>query len=287
MRNSWLISENGVFMGVNLGSDFCAEHEWDFDELKLLLGIPGAKKKRYSDVKRDYGNLYGMDRRRALAPKEECVLLKEEEDTLNLVVVEDWAIKNYRDCPIDERRGGELAFHKGDTLVTAWSSNDLMVRVKGEDNFKKLRTLHEALMAKKCAVWLGGGGIFENAGLCIAIVDTIPAEHLKTMRDADLDREKLEKAAESTGIRAKLEAASNKWLEDHPRTYFPRKCSFYALSPAWAKGHKKKTKHKVVFWLNPQDQEHNNWGWFTVEELEQWIDGKGPIPKNDTKPVKS
>ena len=60
---------------------------------------------------------------------------------------------------------------------------------------------------------------------------------------------------------------------------------YYALSPRWAasiKGTKNgevETKYGVVFWLNPCDQYKNNYGHFTVEELQQWAKGEGPIPK--------
>jgi hypothetical protein len=33
-----------------------------------------------------------------------------------------------------------------------------------------------------------------------------------------------------------------------------------------------------MYFLNPMRQQENNFGWFTVEELEQWMEGKGPIP---------
>jgi len=36
----------------------------------------------------------------------------------------------------------------------------------------------------------------------------------------------------------------------------------------------------VIFWLNPVDGRRNNHGYFTVEELAQWTQGTGPVPKS-------
>jgi len=37
------------------------------------------------------------------------------------------------------------------------------------------------------------------------------------------------------------------------------------------------TEHPVIFFLNPKDQVNNNHGWFTVEDLDKWISGTGPV----------
>jgi hypothetical protein len=92
------------------------------------------------------------------------------------------------------------------------------------------------------------------------------------MKQKDEDRINLHEAAKATGIEEKVCAALKSDFGGKP---------FYALSPSWK--NKQNTKHKVVFWLNPTDQQKNNYGWFTVEELEQWIEGKGPIPMKKKK----
>lgn len=35
----------------------------------------------------------------------------------------------------------------------------------------------------------------------------------------------------------------------------------------------------TMFWLNPVSQTENNFGWFSLPELRQWLDGQGPIVK--------
>lgn len=48
---------------------------------------------------------------------------------------------------------------------------------------------------------------------------------------------------------------------------------YYALSP------KKKEDGSLIFWLNPQEQNRYNSGWFTLEQLNQWAENSGPVLK--------
>jgi hypothetical protein len=114
-------------------------------------------------------------------------------------------------------------------------------------------------------MWIGGGGVFQNGGLVLAIASKMPADKKQTMYDLDANHDKLLKASRKTGIEERLQKANKK---------------YFALSPRWAEKDKElTTKFPVVYWLNPFEQHLNNHGWYTVEQLDQWIEGKGPIPK--------
>jgi hypothetical protein len=84
------------------------------------------------------------------------------------------------------------------------------------------------------------------------------------MSSVDRDQLEIKKSAFETGIHKKLKEADKK---------------YFALSPRW----KDKDKKEVVFWLNPYDQQNNNFGWYSAKDLEEWIEGKGPVPKNKEK----
>lgn len=274
-KSQWLISDKNVFMGINLGSDYCAEHEWGIDNLKSLMGVPT-----------DTQGIYGIERRRCKSPNTKCLALKMEKNICNLIAVSEWQMNYFLEKDIDKHYQ-ELYFRGNSEMTTAWDEGSFAIRVKGEDNIKKLKTVYENLTVGKCAIWLGGGGVFQNAGLCIAIIDLLPKESLDVMQKADIDREKLKDAAKATGILQKIEEANESFRKmrevETGRACYEKKWGFFALSPSWAnKEARKKTKYPVVFWLNPQDQQNNNYGWFTVEELNQWLQGKGPIPKKDT-----
>lgn len=275
-ENGWLLNDSGELMGVNLGSDFTAEHEWGIDGLKNKMSLP-ARPNQFSDAPIDYKGLYGIERRRCKAdPK--YVALKEEGDILNLIVAGEYTLRDLLETPLEKNgRGSEWRFYSNDNLVTAWTGDNCIIRVKGEDGFKKLRELYNQLLAGNVAMWLGGGGVFKNAGLCFCIIDKIPESKKKALHEGDIDQENLKKAADATGIKKKIDDANERL-----RSKYTSPFGYYALSPRWA-GKSAKTKHKVVFWLNPQDQEKYETDLFTVEDLEDWLKGKGPVLKSNRK----
>ena len=97
------------------------------------------------------------------------------------------------------------------------------------------------------------------------IVDRLPKKYTDDMENADKDYIALLKAVKETRIEEKLKKANLK---------------YFALSPRWVKDMKMdgiQTKYKVIFFLNPREQSKYNAGWVTVEDLLDWIKGKGRI----------
>lgn len=88
----------------------------------------------------------------------------------------------------------------------------------------------------------------------------------------------LDAAAKVTGIENRI--ARRRDSAGKGGRYFPD-YSYFALVPAWV-GDKKRqdTSHGVYFWLNPMHQDRYNSGWFTVEELDEWLEGRGPVMKH-------
>ena len=264
-RNAAWLVENNKLMGLNLGSDFTAEHEWGIKDLKKSFGIND------NDI-----SVYGIEKRRITEVPKSLYYLKTGKTSI--LTMKDFWQGVPEELTIKLLRSSEL--YDYNELNTAWDEETFGILVKDKENQVRLEELYLAIQNKDAAIWLGGGGVFENAGLCIAILSALPQENLKTMREADENSHKLSLASEATGIKQKIDEANSKvngW--DKP-------CGYFALSPRWntfvsggAAG--KPTKHPVVYWLNPMGQDKNNYGWFTVEELEQWIEGKGPIPKSD------
>jgi hypothetical protein len=158
-------------------------------------------------------------------------------------------------------------------FVGAWDEKSFAIRVRAKD-VDKLRQIYDAAVRKNLAIWLGGGGVFLNAGLALMIADRVPVVHCKTMMENDLDRAALKTAAQKTGIEEYLTKAKKKW---------------FALSPKWSGEIKStvngeiNTQFDVIFWLNPMDQHTNNAGWWTVEQLMQWGEGKGPVVERSKK----
>lgn len=125
---------------------------------------------------------------------------------------------------------------------------------------------------------------FCRSGLIFAITSKMPQEAIDVINNDDDESERINAAVEATGIVKLIEENTDKlktW--SHGKAY-------HALSPRWTEGFGEvgnrtgnlsdRTKHPVVFFLNPANSKYN-YGWFTVEELEEWIQGKGPVIKTE------
>jgi len=159
--------------------------------------------------------------------------------------------------------------YKEDTdIVGAFSDRDFAVCGYTEKGLQTVELISEGLRSLDLALWMGGAAnIFGRGGLVIVRPSLTPQVYIDKFNDDVLERRKLQEAARQTGIEARLTDA----LGAYP---------YHALSPSWnVKLAKSPTKHPVVFWLNPANQKAYTYGWFTVEELEQWARGKGPVLK--------
>ena len=254
-RNAVWVDNDGEFLGINLGADFCAEHEWGIKELKRQFGIDSDK--------------MGIEKRAITKLVEDNFLLDTKGKYGTLIFAR--SINYYVDKE-DQRKDlfkRWLPSHllkQGETEITgAWDEGSFGIRVIGKENKAKLMELHKAIYNKDAIIMLGkfSDNPFENAGLMILIKSKLPKSFTDAAMEADLDSKKLQEADLATGIKAKLEKAGKRWM---------------ALSPRWiADARKANSKHPVQYWLNPFDQQNNEYGWYTVEELELWAQDKGPI----------
>jgi hypothetical protein len=266
---------DGKTILISLGADYCAEHECGIGGIKRLLGIDGVKD-RFARERAKYTKPHGIERRRI--SNHDSIKLYEHGDKAVILCEDAWWLKRFDD---DAKKVGmakmfkeglpmELRLWPEMTLATAWDDGSFGILGKGEDA-KKIRELYKEIEAKNVAIWNGGRiNPFQNSGLIIAIIDRIRPEDLETLRAGDEDVEKLQAASDATGIIKRLEEA---------------KKGFYACSPKWfnpefkPSNEEKKSAHPVIYWLNPMEQNDNNFGWYTVEDLDQWIQDQGPIPK--------
>ena len=254
--------------GLHLRADYCAEHEWGIKGMRDKFGINdekvGIEKRRIS--KSD--NVYLVE---FTKKKEKCAFLTSsmvysnvgfEQANVGFEQVEGtWKeLKRY----INDHRWFDLERNtQSEGVAGAWDEKNFIVVVKGNDNIKRLKQVYEAFQNNDIAIFLGGGqGPFSNAGLSISIISQLPSELTQNMYNVDMNSHRLDKAASKTGIKDRLKKAGLR---------------FFALSPEW--NDPEIPSDGVKFYLNPWEQISNNSGWFTVEELDQWITGEGPIPK--------
>jgi hypothetical protein len=255
----------GTFIGLALGWDHTAEHEWGIRGLVTAFGLPHMPSRTFLK------KVVGVDARKVTQVPNGLIRVSDPRGYEYLAYGNYWP-KNvdgeYLDRVMQVRTWREEPMH------TAWDADSFGVRLPADPEGASAKILDEMLAAfNRCdtLIYRGGRDIpFANAGLLLVIASRLPKETKDAMASADSDWLDLEDAVKKTGIREKLQKAGKK---------------YFALKPAWAstiqstKDGEVSTKHRVIFFLNPEDQRNNNFGWFTVEQLLEWIEGTGPVPK--------
>lgn len=257
----WLFDKDGHLQGIALGFDFASEHEWGIDRLKQAFGI--------STTKTPIGI---NDRKITIVPEHLVYMEFDHKPNDKRKKAEHYAalaymnMSYYQNAPerlkeIVLRNAEPYSYdEKCKPIGAAWSEQDFGIVVKGDENITRLRELYDAFKIKDIAVAPGKSrGFLRSFGLTFVIISRLEPEVFEAVLAADKDHDALLKAAEATGIVKRLNAA---------------KKEFFACSPAWAN----KDKKEVHFWLNPEQQDENNYGWYTVKDLDDWIAGKGKIP---------
>lgn len=246
--------------GILLNADYVAEHEYGISGINHLFGLPNTADS-FNDVK--------ITRNGSHPPR--------------LFELVDTSIRPTRGRrkPVESMGLGTRDFcewelslttrYSTDELLTAaFDSEEFIVRGFGSEGVAIVQTLADGFAGGDIAIWMSGSSNpFGRGGLVIARYSMVPAEWIAHFNKAGEDRRALEAADKATGIKDRLKEIA--------RTRGTHR--YFALKPAWASEKQaKRTAYPIVYWLNPWDQQANSYGWFTVEELDQWIAGEGPIP---------
>lgn len=265
---NFIYGENGEVMAVNLGADFTAEHEWGIKRMQQAFNINFVSEKPEESVLEKLKKtlklkkeepLFGIEKRRIQKVNEHLTFFERQGKKgkeyimlfsryFNMSKEIEKEVQIPRELYIDEKTG----------IGTAWDEATFGVIVTSEHK-NHLEEIYQAFHDKDISIHLGGGGVFQNAGLVLSIVSRIPQQIKDEMIEGDRDRYRLENMAQETGIHQILKEANKR---------------YYALSPRW----KDETKTEVVFWLNPMEQNQNNFGLYGVEDLLLWSKNEGPIP---------
>lgn len=262
----FLTDEGGKLIAVSLGADYCAEHECGIGPLREAFGLGGAERE----------TTVGIERYQVTQAPKALHLIEGEGHTCLLYYP---YYEEGRDLPRDLT---PLKLWKGDddydpkdknkveSFVSGWSDGTFGVYARGEGR-EYLRELHAAFLDGDAAIWLAGGDSpFGRSGLILGIVSRAPEDAKENMAEAHrawIRLAETEEAVEAeTGVKAKLAAAGCRYYACSARLRGPES---FADMP---------TKYPVVYWLNPQDQQRNHYGYVSVEDLLAWAKGEGPIP---------
>jgi hypothetical protein len=285
-QDNGLIVIDDKFIGIALGYDYCAEHEWGIKDLKRICGMPEATKKNMGVKNRTITKCPPLVFREETHKNKKFAILYTSSSTwqtqeeLEKHTPHDF--KNWVDDLFwNEKWNKEHPDTRGDkdNISTAWDGGSFGVTVMGEKEVEYLKELKEAL--QKCNVTIAVANLraknpFAGSSLCLMITDRIPKETADAMYHGDKEYFDREDYEEKIGMKKIIEKNGNK-NGYHAKNYF---C---ACSPKWIdynneegtlEEQKKKwnTKYDILYWVNYSDDDEN-YGWYIVEEIKEWLTG--------------
>lgn len=273
----WILDKDSNVIGLSLGGDHCAEHEWGIKKLQTrfdintdMIGI-GRHTCRAFPVFIEKQGTYEKK------PCKIFVVSKyAKEGTLRslmeycqLFPYTSIAKRSTPTVPIAYGNHGLMTL-EDDNLHTTWDEGAFAILAYDNDAINRLNLFIQFYKSNDMCIMYGGKRVFAPGTLSMIAASAIPTAMKKAMRAEDEDAVKLFMAVKKTRIEKLLKNANK---------------GYYALAPKWANEMKldenRTTKYPVIFFLNPHEQSKYNYGWFTVEELKLWAKDTGPIVKNN------
>lgn len=256
MNKEWIIKDD-VFVGVNLGSDFCAEHEWGISKTRDYFDIPNQIRGKSLFKK----PIIGI-KARQIRKIPETGFIKKEYKGFLCIGFHDNSNSIYIESLIKD---ATKRIKDGSYNFSSYWSDGSFLLVMSDKNRAYYEDLVRAFDNLDISIMTAGRQAFSNGGLNLIITSRFPDDYNKDMERSDLSAIKLKAAADKINIEEEVRKGGKK---------------FFALSPRW----KTSGENEVVYWLNPHDQDIYNYGLFTIDEIRQWINNEGPIMKKQ-KPV--
>jgi hypothetical protein len=284
-QDNGLIINDDKFIGIALGYDYCAEHEWGIKDLKRICEMPEASKKNMGIKNRTITKCPPLVFREETHKNKKFAILYssssswQTQEELEKYLPDDF--KNWTDDLIwNEKWNTEHPSTRGDkdNISTAWDGGSFGVAAVGDKEVEYLKELYEAL--RKCNIVIAVANLreknpFAGSSLCLLIADRVPQTTSDAMYAGDKEYFDREDYEEKIGMKKIITKYGNKnGLND---LHY-----FMACSPKWIdyddtenREKRKKelnTKYDIQYWINYSDSD-NNAGWYTVEEIKEWLTG--------------
>ncbi len=259
---SGILTHEGVFFGVCLGADFCAEHEHGIDDLRQSFGVNKDSKE------------LGVKRLQITKMPDDKMTLFSKGDSTYLLCSQSvaWA-KDVEKFRADfHRHPHELSIYSSEkypcNMAGAWSSRDFGIHIKGKEGKALLNELFEAFKKNDVAFgWTSAMPAFDNAGLCLFIVSKFPKVFDDSLIAQQVEKNRLKAAADKTGLIAYLDSKGKGEYK-----------GYFACSPHFDS----KYPDGLRWWFNSYNQQEDASNWFSTQEIKDWADGKegNPISKH-------
>jgi hypothetical protein len=274
--------EDGKVWGVNLGYDYCSEHEWGVDGLKTHLGLKDES-------------------RRCLGIQNKLIRNK---DGISYGEISFWLRKGSVVSSVEKPGYSEKkAYYFESSNINQWMSADIR-----EEGLRKGRTdlisTYDIEESEKniWSEWDESGFrlVTLDKELCDALIDAFEATELTIglssksnpftnsgmlLIDARAFSDELKKEMEQEEIDfLNLKKKSDKFKKRFDRKLKKRGLGYHALSPrsiGKEEQVERNTRYDFIYWLNPTQQSLYESCWCSVEDLNLWLKGKGPIIKKE------
>lgn len=289
------------FIGISLGYDFCAEHEWGIKDMKLRFGIPERTSKTLGIKARSITkNIDTLMFKKQTYKKQKFGLLytgykygsfEESEKQI------PYYLENYKQDILwrkeyDEKYPPRDKDSK-DLIVTAWSGEGFGIGVMGEKEVGYLEELHQAFKDVNITITymnMISKTPFSNSALCILIRDRIPEEFLVSMYNADKEIQDLVDYEKKIGMTKIKEKYGNKNGYRGHGYYIACSAEWIDYDDEENREKIKKeynTKYDIIYWVNYSDDDTH--GRFSVEEIKEWLTSKKKLSeiraKNEKKNI--
>jgi hypothetical protein len=267
--NYEFLNEMGTYLGVSLGHDYCAEHEWGITEMTNALAIPELTRK----------NIGVQSRTITLAPLENIQYREVGEYTYFTFVAYHWRGKFSEDELYQPLEYKTPEAYKKAGILTAWDSKGFHIAGMGDDARIKIKELHDNYIKKNIALcYMGTSNPFSRPSLCVVIADRLLPHQYHQMKMADTEHLDLADITKKLNLEGK--AKKKGMTRDHYTSISVKFIKYGETKEELEKikaDKKLTTKYNVQVWVNGNTTK-DDYGWFTVEDVLDWIKHKGTRP---------
>lgn len=247
----YVITKSGERIGIALTSDFCSEHEQGIQPIYNKLGLQ-LDKIGYKSRIIAKGLFHGQ-----IVPKDKTELY------FYISTLSHDKVPSY----INHMRA-KRSDQEGPHTDGMWDKDDFIFYT---NDYIYAKSLFERLSQKGNSVLIGRRmAAFDNGILFIVLKDSLDKQTKDELERVDSEARITEKLAKKDNLKGIFDRKRTEWRELYNSDDSP--WDYYAMSP------RLNEYGKVSYWLNPGQQQHLNFGWYSKEELLEWLEGKGPVP---------
>jgi len=244
-----LYDDNNNLIGINLSADSTSEHEWGIKKLRAKFNCTQEKDGLLAAKITKDASIIGSfikDNIKWFFITSSTDFIGADSHEYSWYTQTDETSKTQMKCGWDER--------------------NFAVICNNEEVILKLKSFFEK---NDVFITLGGGHVFENAGLILVQASSIPKETIKQTINATKEHHKAKDTLQTSKAFKLLKVKEKEWKTMFPFTWHTP-WSYIALSP-----------HGTQYWLNPQSQDILHWGHISLQDIEDWANEKeGTIIKD-------